>query len=134
VKLPVNVLARMYRMSDGGVEEGLEVVQDAILEGMIPDDEAIQLIWPDHAVSARVTYASKVAIIDCYSPIVYRPIPAWTPKEGEAVLFLAQGGLRPTIGVIAKGQLWVGKNSFGINEFPMKPFDAEKLDTPWDQI
>lgn len=113
---------------------------DQALEGMIPAASAIQIPpeseWPVKADCIQVAYydADGEYILNGTIKLIHRSKPQWAPKDGESVLFLAQGGLRPSIGVIAKGKLWVGKNSFGINEFPIKPFDSEKLDTSWDQI
>ena len=60
------------------------------------------------------------------------PIPAWKPKDGEAVLTPVVG--RSEIGYIKGGFMLVRGMTIPIEQAEMKPLDVDKLGDKWSEI
>ena len=92
--------------------------------------------WKKGTVMA-VVYSNNNYYIE--EPELVRRIPAWTPKEGEAVFYLAGGTIRVgkimAIGInghtAVRGASGVDAS---VRNIDIKTFDAEKIGKPWEEI
>jgi hypothetical protein len=73
-----------------------------------------------------------------YTPNNVRRIPAWTPKEGEAVLFENTQGLAEAGNAEKVSRFVTVRCSNGIaftgELCQLKPFSADKIGKPWEEI
>lgn len=140
-----------WNLNRGFNHHNLDVVQiaetawnDARI-GYIPADRAIEVPevgeWPEWANCVVVHYGGCDVQVSNIATIP-RPVPAWTPKVGDAV-FAYNGGMPWVAKVIPEpegtkvsdfyvvcsdGQeSWWGKDG-------LKPFDHAKIGLPWEEL
>lgn len=94
-------------------------------------------------MSAQIVILNRDAILVNHNRIEVRRIPAWTPKEGEAVFALY--GDRVLVARVLSvngdgltidydGRVCLHKVSYRGNTIFAKPFDASKIGKPWSEI
>lgn len=86
--------------------------------------------WEDGIIIAR----ARTVITEVPSHV--RRIPAWKPKDGEAVLFRMRHDISGPGVASSDTEVW----DFTVERWPvkmkceMKPFDASKIGKPWSEI
>lgn len=98
--------------------------------------------WASHpwATEVRIAYCSESMRPDRIGDrimTIKRPVPAWKPKDGEAVLFCDDDNHgRAMAGFIRNGILYARGLMCADWEKreKVKPFDASKIGKPWSEI
>lgn len=62
-----------------------------------------------------------------------RRIPAWVPKDGEAVLYHHPKGIS-VAGVYSDGRVYYDETYGAASKEDMRPFNASKIGKPWSEI
>lgn len=124
-----------------------EALFNAARQGMIPADRAIEVPdvgeWPRHATAIRVTYDWDCVDEAIGAPVIAvipRPVPAWTPKVGDAVFAndTEDSGYILTLkihDIDDEGRCEM-VDHFGTwwHRTHLKLFDQAKIGLPWEEI
>ena len=88
-------------------------------------------------IRARVKAKAKDGTWYTYKPADVRRIPAWEPKDGEAVMFpwYNDNNVRTWYaGTYKAGRIYFADDSSVAAVKYCKPFDPDKISKPWDEV